>query len=82
MPTDLTPILKSLLLQILSAYEQITALRLALESTGILTAEVKASAMERSEAQWRERRQSIERIGATQDALLQQLLKDFEGPVQ
>ena len=79
---DLTPVLKSLMLRIISLQEQATAMRLALEDAGIFTSELEASAMARSQARWRDLRQTVERIGTTEDDLLPQLLKDFEGPVQ
>jgi|GEM_PF-3950513 hypothetical protein len=79
---DLTPIVKSLMELIISALEMTTAMRLALEDAGVLTPELKASAMARAKAFWLPRRQSLERVGTTEDEILQRLLKDFEGTVQ
>ena len=79
---DLTPIVKSLMRLVISALELATALRLALEDAEVLTPEIKASAMARAQAIWGPRRQDLERVGATEEQMLQRLLEDFEGPKQ
>ena len=79
---DLTAVIRRLLLQIISQQEQITAMRYVLEDAGILTPAVWKSAVTRSKKRWSGIRKSIEAAGTTEETLLLQLLRDFEGPVQ
>ena len=81
-PVDLTAIIKELLLRIIDVQEQATALRFAMEDAGVLTPELKASSRARAAERWKSLRQAIERAGTTDEALLLELLQNFEGPVQ
>jgi hypothetical protein len=75
-------IIQRLMLLILRAYEQITALKYALQEQGLLTPEMEEATMARSEARWLRERKRIEKGESADAALQERLLKEFEGPPQ
>lgn len=79
---DLTPLLRRFMLQLLSQQEQITALRYAIQDNGLLDQQAMASAMNKSEARWLRHRQVLEGAEANTDAQIEQMLREFEGPIQ
>lgn len=71
-----------LLLSLIDAHMQITALRLALEDQGILTPAQKDSAMRRAKEIWGPRRKSVEAIPTTGEIQLEDFLPPPEEPIQ
>jgi hypothetical protein len=83
---DISEHLAPLFMHIIQVQMQVTTLRLALEDEGILTASVKDKAMKRAQQIWEPVLKTIEEALAASDPIrlqrLEQLLKDFKGPLQ
>ena len=79
---DLTPLVRRFMLQLLVQQEQITALRYAIQDNGLLDRQAMASAMKKSEARWRRHRRALEGTETNTDAQIEQMLREFEGPIQ
>ena len=73
---------KALMLKLCDVYEWFFTLRLAVQAKGLVTTSEMEAAAVQIKPVFEKARSDIEKLGTEESPTLEQLLRDFEGPLQ